>query len=78
MRHRSNATKVHFSTLQEAIGGDTIALNKIIKNYERYIIKLSIKRYLDAYGNVITCIDEDIKRQLETKLIIKILGFKLY
>ena len=78
MRHRSYANKIHYSTIQEAIRGDATAIDKIMKHYEGYIMKLSTEIYYDQYGKINTYIDEDIRRQLQAKLITKISGFKLY
>ena len=43
---------------------------------EGYIAKLSVRKMYDEYGCVHYCVDETLRRRLETKLITKILAFK--
>lgn len=74
---RSKANRLPFSTIQAAVEGDPTAINKIVDHYEGYISKLSTKLLFDHYGNVYKCIDEEMRRRLQTKLIAKILNFKL-
>ena len=78
MKHQSDMHRIPFSTIQAAIGGDTTAINKVIKQYEGYISKLATKRYYDQHGNIFNYVDEDVRRHLQTKLILKISKFKLY
>jgi len=66
-----------FSTIQAAIDGDTNAINRIVDHYGGYISKLSTRLLFDQYGNIYRYVDEDMRRQLQTKLITKILNFKL-
>ena len=76
--HKGNYPKpITFSIIREAAMGDVIAINRIIEHYSRYIAKLSTKRVFDGDGNTYEMLDEDMKRQLETKLITEILKFKL-
>ena len=77
MKHPSKISRVPFSTIQAAIKGDTDAINKVLNYYEGYVSKLSIKRYHDKSGRIYECVDEDIRRQLQMKLIMKISHFKL-
>ena len=42
-----------------------------------YIIKLSTRKLYDESGQVHYCIDETLRRRLETKLITKILAFEV-
>ena len=57
--------------------GDIQAINKILKHYEGYIAKLSVRKMYDEYGCVHYCVDETLRRRLETKLIKTIIGFKI-
>ena len=41
-----------------------------------YIAKLSTRTMYDEAGNPHLCVDEELRRRLETKLITKILTFK--
>jgi len=58
-----------------AAGGDVDAINAVLKHYEGYIAVLSTRRLYDEYGNPHLCVDEEIRRRLETKLITKLLTF---
>ena len=53
------------------------AINRILKHYEGYIAVLSTRKLYDEYGNLHYCVDETLRRRLETKLITKILKFKI-
>ena len=77
MKHQIEACRVLFSTIQAAIKGDTEAINKVLNYYEGYISKLSTKRYYDKSERKYECVDEDIRRQLQIKLIMQISHFKL-
>ena len=46
-------------------------------DYLVYIIKLSTRKLYDESGQVHYCIDETLRRRLETKLITKILAFEV-
>lgn len=60
-----------------AASGDVEAINRILKHYESYIAVLSTRKLYDEYGNLHYCVDETLRRRLETKLITKILKFKI-
>ena len=63
-----------FSVIQKAAGGDVEAINAVLKHYEGYIARLSLR---ELYGNPHLCVDEELRRRLETKLITKILTFRV-
>ncbi|NLI13919.1 MAG: helix-turn-helix domain-containing protein [Peptococcaceae bacterium] len=60
-----------------AAGGNIDAINAVLKHYEGYIAVLSTKRGYDRNGIPLLCVDEELRRRLETKLITKILTFKV-
>lgn len=60
-----------------ASSGDVSAINMVLKHYEGYIAVLSTRRMYDESGNLHYCVDETLRRRLETKLITKILDFKV-
>ena len=64
-----------FSIIEAAASGDETAINKVLKHYEGYIIALSTKELYDSYGKSHYFVDEEMRRTLETKLILKILQF---
>lgn len=77
MEHQSNAQRIGFGTIRRAVDGDPSAINQVVKHYQGYISKLSKKKLIDQNGIVYECIDNTVFQQLETKLITKILLFKL-
>ena len=58
-----------FETIKAATEGD--AMDKILKHYKPYIVKLSIRTDGDK-----SYIDEDLRERLEAKLIAKTLEFE--
>ncbi len=64
-----------FSIIEAAASGDVDAINKVLNHYEGYIIALSTKRLFDEDGNAHFFVDEEMRRTLETKLIVKIMQF---
>ena len=55
--------------------GDVDAINAVLKHYEGYIATLSMRTFYDEGGNPHLCVDDVLRRRLETKLITKILTF---
>ena len=75
-----NNVKAHllpFSVIQKAAGGDVEAINAVLKHYEGYKARLSLRELYDEYDNPHLCVDEELRRRLETKLITKILTFRV-
>ncbi|MDD4438790.1 MAG: helix-turn-helix domain-containing protein [Tissierellia bacterium] len=60
-----------------AASGDVDAINAVLKHYEGYIAVLSTRQLYDESGNSHLCVDEALRRRLETKLITKILTFNV-
>ena len=58
-----------------AAGGDVDAINTVLKHYEGYIAALSMRTFYDEGGSPHLCVDDALRRRLETKLITKILTF---
>lgn len=71
-----NASLLPYAVIQKAAGGNVDAINAVLKHYDGYIAKLSMRELFDEYGNARWCIDEELRRRLETKLITKILTFR--
>lgn len=63
--------------IEAASKGDTEAMNVVLNHYEGYIIKLCRRKYYDDYGNTKIMLDDAMRRRLETKLITKIVSFKI-
>ena len=66
-----------FQLIKAASEGDIAAINTVLKHYEGYIIRLSTRKLYDEDGQLHYCVDETLRRRLETKLITKVLGFKV-
>lgn len=66
-----------FTVIVLATNGDVNAVNHVIKHFEPYINKLSQKTLFDEFGNPYIHIEDEIKRSLETKLILAVTNFKL-
>lgn len=64
-----------FPVIVAASHGDVDAINAVLSHYERYIYALATKRLYDEDGQPYMCVDEGLRRRLETKLITKILTF---
>ncbi len=72
-----NRRLLPFHIIEAAAGGDVSAINKVLKHYEGYIIVLSTRRLLDENGTPHFYVDNEIRRTLETKLIVKIMRFDM-
>ena len=66
-----------YTVIAAAVRGDPNAVNTVIRHYSGYIAALSTRTSYDAHGCPHSQVDEDLRRRLETKLIISILGFDL-
>lgn len=61
--------------IRAASEGDPDAVAAVLRHYEGYIAKLSMRRLYDETGNVYLCVDETVRRRLEIRLITGILTF---
>ena len=66
---------VSYPVIVLAASGDVDAINAVLKHYEGYIAALSTRQLFDERGNLHLCVDDALRRRLETKLITKILTF---
>lgn len=74
---RRQHTLLPFPVIEAASKGDVDAINAVLKHYEGYIASLAIRPVYDDDGKGYTIVDEELRRRLETKLITKILTFKV-
>ena len=74
---KNNHHLLSYSLIVLASRGDVDAINAVLKHYEGYIAVLSIRQLYDESGNPNFCVDEALRRRLETKLITKILTFNV-
>ncbi len=66
-----------FDTIKSAVGEDVLAIMEILKHYERYMNRLSMRKFYDEDGRAQYCVDETLRHMLEIKLITVILNFKI-
>ena len=72
-----NNRRLSFPVIAAAASGDVDAINEVLAHYDGYIARLSVRPLYDERGNVHMVVDEGLRRRLETKLITKILKFKV-
>ena len=66
-----------YSVIAAAVQGDPDAVNRVISHYSGYIAALSTRTSCDTQGWPRPHVDDDLRRRLETKLMIAILNFDL-
>lgn len=66
-----------FEVIRAASSGNVGAIQVVLKHYEGYIAKLATRKFFDEYGHSYYCVDEALRKRLETKLITKVLDFKI-
>ena len=77
MRKTARTELIPYPVIAAAVRGDPDAVNQVIDHYSGYIAALSTRTSYDAHGCPYSYVDEELRRRLETKLIISILGFDL-
>ena len=77
MGKRKLREPVEFDVIQAAIQGDADSINQVIEYFQPYINARCKRKFKDEFGNEQYVTDEYMKRRLETKLITKILDFKI-
>ena len=76
-KNSGNTRLLPFSVIDAAVNGDVEAINKVLNHYEGYIVMLSTRRMYDEQGKAHLFVDNELRRILETKLIVKILQFDI-
>lgn len=66
-----------FPVIAAAVNGNVDTIHSVLKHYEGYIAALSMRKLYDENGCSHWCVDEEMRRRLETKLITRILTFRL-
>ena len=66
-----------FPVIEAASNGDADAMNQVLQHYEGFITTLSTRTLYDEFGNPHICVDEGIRRRLQTKLITAIISFQI-
>ena len=68
---------IPFPVIVSAANGDGDAINFVLRHYAGYIAALSMRTLYDENGNPHLCVDEELRRRLETKLITNLSKFKI-
>lgn len=66
-----------YPVIVAAVSGSVDAINTVLKHYEGYIAALSTRTLYDEAGCPHPWIDEELRRRLETKLIISVMSFSV-
>ncbi len=77
MKTKKYREQIEFEVIQAAIRGDVDSINKIVAYFQPYINARCKRKFKDEFGYEQYVTDEYMKRRLETKLITKILDFKI-
>ena len=67
----------NFEMIEAAVKGDVESINQIVRHLQPYINSRCKRKFVNEFGDVQYVMDEHMKRRLETKLITKILDFKM-
>ncbi|MCB6367482.1 helix-turn-helix domain-containing protein [Intestinibacillus massiliensis] len=73
----TRAALLPYPVIAAAVRGEPDAVNAIVLYYSGYIAALSTRTSYDVHGCPHSYVDEELRRRLETKLIIAILDFDL-
>lgn len=68
------APSLKVEIIVSAVSGDPIAITEVLHHYQKYIMSLSLRSNYDGSTSSVY-VDEFLRRNLETKLIEKILTF---
>lgn len=66
-----------YETIEAATRGDITAINSVLAHFDGYIATLATHTLYDEHGCPCQYLDPELKRRLETKLIVRVLKFKL-
>lgn len=66
-----------FECIVLASHNDVDALKDILKHYDDYISKASLRPFYDEYGRKYMAIDQELKGLIRTALVRKIVKFKV-
>jgi hypothetical protein len=65
-----------FDVIMAAIGGKEDAMRAVLKHYEGYIYALATKRLFDEDGRQYLFVDDEMRHELEMRLLTKMVTFK--
>jgi len=67
-----------FDTIQAAVHEDSEKIEAILKHYESYMLSLSLRPCRNNDGEIHMTVDPEVMCRVKSKLIAKILKFKIY
>ncbi|EKB5511999.1 helix-turn-helix domain-containing protein [Listeria monocytogenes] len=74
---KTTYSRVPFEVIVQAIDGDVVAINQIREHFRPYMMRRSLRVMKDEVGQKHLVVDEVLSARLETRLITKILAFKI-
>lgn len=69
MKNTDETPELSYHLIQQAVSGESKAVEKILHIYDKYINSVVMLETTDMNGNIIKTIDEDMKIQIQMKLI---------
>lgn len=69
MKNTDETPELSYHLIQQAVSGEPKAVEKILHIYDKYINSVVMFETTDMNGNTIKTIDEDMKIQIQMKLI---------
>lgn len=74
-KNRRSIPSIPVATIEAASTGDSIAMAIVLSEYQNYISRVAMKSVYEEDKGMVMYVDEYMRRQLESKLIEKILEF---
>lgn len=69
MKNTDETLELSYHLIQQAVSGESKSAEKILHIYDKYINSVIMIETTDMNGNTIKTIDEDMKIQIQMKLI---------
>lgn len=69
MKNTDETPELSYHLIQQAVSGESKAVEKILHIYDKYINSVVMLETTDMNGNAMKTIDEDMKIQIQMKLI---------
>lgn len=73
----NNQKHIPFAVIVTATNGDEAAIQEILKFYDSYISKLSLRQLYDEYGNVYMVVDSELKGRIQAAVMDMIANFEI-
>ena len=73
----NNQKPIPFAVIVAATNGDEAAIQEILKFYDGYISKLSLRQLYDEYGNVYMVVDSELKGRIQAAVMDMIANFEI-